>query len=423
MQIVNFSEDVISFTNEFLTFYKNLKEVKKHSSNLFYINIFNSTLYLSNGFYILTQKLEVDGKYEKGISIPEKLINKNTVISINDISEIPLKYISKKDKISFISENITKNDYNRYFQNYKLNKKEFITISKETRNEILEYLEKNLNGYIMEYNYYIKFTLTKNSNEIEIGTDFYHETNQINANLNENYSTATIKMNLLYFYEILKINDSEIIFSKCESNVISINNEIMVTDILNLQENNNFEIDFEQNKTEIKESKPKKPKKPKTMNLKKEIKLAPTKSKYYEPVTEVIETEVIEIENNINKSKEIVKYNAPEVKKEIKQSLKSKQKQVKQIYKELSETVITENFDYIDFIYKSCFTDLENLSFYNTDYKNSRLYLNNCELTFVEIKNKIEVIELDADCNIDIYEVKDKRELLNIVRSKIKAAA
>jgi len=117
--------------------------------------------------------------------------------------------------------------------------------------------------------------------------------------------------------------------------------------------------------TEVKESKPKK------VNLKQVIKTAPKKSKYFEPVTEVevIENNVIESKEI---SKEIIKYIAPEVSLEVvKKETTNKPvikklaapKQSKPAIKELSNTVITPDFEFIDFIYKSCFNDLENLDF------------------------------------------------------------
>lgn len=193
--------------------------------------------------------------------------------------------------------------------------------------------------------------------------------------------------------------------------------------------------------TKVKEIKTTKTKKPKTMNLKKQIKTKPIKSKYYEPITEVIEpeiieAEIIEIENTIYESKEIVKYIAPKIDLKVEKieiepvtqiKKRSVPKQIKPVKKEvkneLSETIITPNFDIIDFLYIACFNDLENLEFYNTDYKNNRLYLDNCELSFNQIKDKIEVTELDVNCKLHFYNIKDKKELLNLVRSKIKAAA
>lgn len=184
-----------------------------------------------------------------------------------------------------------------------------------------------------------------------------------------------------------------------------------------------------------------KTKKPKTMNLKKQIKTKPIKSKYYEPITEVIEpeiieAEIIEIENTIYESKEIVKYIAPKIDLKVEKieiepvtqiKKRSVPKQIKPVKKEvkneLSETIITPNFDIIDFLYIACFNELENLEFYNTDYKNNRLYLDNCELSFNQIKDKIEVTELDVNCKLHFYNIKDKKELLNLVRSKIKNAA
>jgi len=89
----------------------------------------------------------------------------------------------------------------------------------------------------------------------------------------------------------------------------------------------------------------------------------------------------------------------------------------------ISETVITPNFDFIDFIYINCFNELENLNFYNTDYKNNRLYLENIELTFNQLNNKIEINELNIDFENKFYYVNDKKELLKLVREKIKTAA
>jgi hypothetical protein len=41
-------------------------------------------------------------------------------------------------------------------------------------------------------------------------------------------------------------------------------------------------------------------------------------------------------------------------------------------------------------------------------------------LQFIKVKNGIEVLELREDLTEDSYILKDKRELLNLVRSKIK---
>ena len=44
-------------------------------------------------------------------------------------------------------------------------------------------------------------------------------------------------------------------------------------------------------------------------------------------------------------------------------------------------------------------------------------------MSFNQIKDKIEVTELDVNCIITTHNIKDKKELLNLVRSRIKDAA
>jgi len=247
--------------------------------------------------------------------------------------------------------------------------------------------------------------------------------------------------NFVNIYNLLDVKDSVLIKIPNEINKPFFIEDNLIMPIRVADDNyieynkKEFETPFEPVTKEIEvtpEVKTTKTKKPKTMNLKKEIKTIPIKSKYYEPVTEEIKEEIkenLEVKNEVMEIAPKIDLKVEKIeiepvtqikKRSVPKELKPVKKEVKN---ELSETVITPNFDIIDFLYITCFNELENLVFFNTDYKNNRLYLDNCELSFNQIKDKIEVIELDVNCKLHFYKIKDKKELLNLVRSKIKAAA
>jgi len=159
-------------------------------------------------------------------------------------------------------------------------------------------------------------------------------------------------------------------------------------------------------------------------NLKIEKTVKVLKSKYSEVINEVVEV-VNEVENEVINEVKILDA-APEIKENIKEirpenikkltPVKAK-KEVKKV--EFSNTIVDDNFDFMEFIFIHCITDLERLKFHNLNLNQKRLYLEDFEFTFNEINsNQIEVIELTANNESKIHNL-SKKEVLQLIRNRV----
>lgn len=254
------------------------------------------------------------------------------------------------------------------------------------------------------------FTLTDHY-DLNENSNFYTKSFKVNTLEIENDFTKFIIMfkfktliNLLNNIE----NKTNIEFQNNESNSdYSLNNYIIIEYYRN---NHNIEIiknlQFIKNENvNVTSEDPIKDKtidkiKTKTMDLKKEKIVKAPVSKYKQNIENEVKNEV---KNEIVVYTPVTENYPVEVVNEV----------------ELSKTTVGPKFDIIDFIYMHCANELENLNYYNTDYRNNKLYLENFEFGFRSLDNKIEVIELDYELNTKDYYFENKKDLLKFVRSKI----
>lgn len=363
--------------------YSCLKKLTKFD----YVEIYKNEniIYYKTDALILQSKIFQD-EYKfveniKNIIESTKIRNSKFIIDFTEI------YNLKNSKFDFIFLNLLDNTFT-LSENYDLNKysnlytKSFKVKKIEVENKFTEYI-------IM-----FKFkTLINLLNNIENKTNIEFQTNESKSD----YS----------------LNNYIIMESHRNNHNIEI--------IKNLKLNKNENITSQDQTTEIKEIKPKIKTQVKTMDLKKEKIVKAPVSKYkqnienevkneivvYRPVTENDPTEVeFEVINEVKN--EVKKLAAPK-------NLQSK----KEIKNELSQTTVGPDFEFIDFIYMHCANELENLNYYNTDYRNNKLYLENFEFGFRKLENQIEVVELDYELNTNFLYFQTKKDLLKFVRSKI----
>jgi len=412
----------------------NIAKNQKAHENDYLMNNFKN-IFISNGKYHITNSYQMITNYinlkDCTLNI-EKLTEHKNCEFLNIYADADAYYyesnlitnkVLKKDCNSNLEH--TLKIYNEFQFNLNINNCFYVNITNWKYNKI-DKIRLNFADLIITY-------IDINENEFE------NKLNVTADNLGPEIKELPIIEfkydNFINIFNLIEIKDCVLIKISNEVNKPIFIENHFVMPIRNYNYVEYTKKDYETTFTpviQIKEIKTTKTKKPKTMNLKKEIKTKPIKSKYYEPVTEEIKEEIkenLEVKNEVMEIAPKIDLKVEKIeiepvtqikKRSVHKELKPVKKEVKN---ELSETVITPNFDIIDFLYITCFNELENLEFYNTDYKNNRLYLDNCELSFNQIKDKIEVTELDVNCKLHFYNIKDKKELLNLVRSKIKDAA
>ncbi len=381
---------------EMINQYKSLKiDGFRETLNYFYIS--NSERIITNGYIILKKQTNIKDCAISCLSLIQFINYSNVEIykSIDKIGTFLLK--SEGTEKIYISE---KQDsfkmYNNYFNKLKLK------MNLEIPN--LKYLKDH---------HFLTFDLNKKELVIDNNNDNNLQTFKLNCLQLDYKFTISNK-----YFKMLKTNNESINLELTNSfkEIIFDNNfifgcgdhgyneiEFESENILNIQNHiNQFESE-KNNEISVASFNEIEPKKltPKIATKKlKNKKVFPNEivlrsKKRVIEVSEVIEVEsieVIEVENI----------------------------EVIEVIETISETYITSEFDLIEFVYLNNFTDLENLDFYNVNYKSSRLYLEYSELTFNQLKNKIEVIELNSDFENKFHYFKNKQDLLKFTREKIK---
>lgn len=327
-----------------------------------------------NQFIYKSENLEILHKFDNNkFKDSIKNILFTTDINFNvQIENFNLKVCKKTSllKFDFKAQKLTiENNHKNSYKNFQTN------------------LEYNLNCYPLDLK--VVFTYENFSKLI----DFSNLKFSICSETNKNNKVIIINNN----YVVQNILSNEYSCNNIDfTNIIELQNKINEYESIKIKSIN--QITEVKEITKVKEIKPKP--KAKTMDLKKEKIVKAPVSKYKKNIENEVKNEV---KNEIVVYTPVIENDPVEVVNEV----------------ELSKTTVGPKFDIIDFIYMHCANELENLNYYNTDYRNNKLYLENFEFGFRSLENKIEVIELDYELNTKDYYFENKKDLLKFVRSKI----
>jgi len=417
--------EIMKFIN--IMKYSKVDDFRNFTSQIY---ISENKFYITDSYYVINDAINLKDCYLKLDNLQKLTKYENIEIYKND------KFVFYKTETLNLKSEFSENEYN--FVNHV---KRLLNENKKFNNEfILDFTEvyklKNSKYQFIYFNFLDNsFTLSKDY-ELDENSVLISKKLQVhNKELENDYSKFYVRFQLKNIINLLnnienkdcvKLQTKKDGYSWLFDNYIIIENSNV--NLNNLEIIKKIKINTE-NETSLESKQAAPVTKQKSMkkdkpNLKIEKTVKVLKSKYSEVKNEVVEV-VNEVENEVTNEVKILdaapenKENIKEIRpKNIKKLTPAKaKKEVKKV--EVSNTIVDDNFDFMEFIFIHCITDLEKLEFHNLNYKQKRLYLEDFEFTFNEINsNQIEVIELTANNESKIHNL-SKKEVLQLIRNRV----